>query len=226
MIQVLEFEYKYDNKQAVINSIESSIALLNYAKPKPRSVIIPGEMDSFPDEIEGGLVKREQTPEGVLFSTDDGGPGFQIESSIYQDKSAVDLVSGIFNTIKQAHKDNTNEEFLPFYQHSWVFVNPPTEQINNYHNHLVFNNTFPYDVPTYTWVYYLQLPNNCEGDDGKLSFRDDNEIYNLDIQPDTIYVFPADLDHKANLSPLSTVNRITLAGNILIPGSEKSMISE
>lgn len=225
--KVIEVPFKLSDskRESIINTVETSIALLTYVKPKLRTLIVPGNIDDLPDEIPGGLFKATQTPEGTLYTSGGSGPGIQIESNIYADSHTVDLFKNIYNKVINLHKKKT-EESLPSYHHSWFFINPPSETESNFHDHSKFNSTFPHDIPSYTWTYYIQLPNNCRGTDGLLSFKQDSLIETIDVKLDTIYIFPSNLLHQPNISPLSTVNRITAAGNILIPGSENSLLSQ
>lgn len=224
VIQV-PFKLSDSERESIINTVETSIALLSYVKPKLRTLVVPGNIDDLPDEIPGGLFKATQTPEGTLYTSGGSGPGIQIESNIYADSHTVDLFKNIYNKVINLHKKKT-EESLPSYHHSWFFINPPSETESNFHDHSKFNSTFPHDIPSYTWTYYIQLPNNCRGTDGLLSFKQDSFIETIDVKLDTIYIFPSNLLHQPNISPLSTVNRITAAGNILIPGSENSLLSQ
>lgn len=225
--KVIEVPFKLSEseRESIINTVETSIALLSYVKPKLRTLVVPGNIDDLPDEIPGGLFKATQTPEGTLYTSGGSGPGIQIESNIYPDSHTVDLFKNIYNKVINLHKKKT-EESLPSYHHSWFFINPPSETESNFHDHSKFNSTFPHDIPSYTWTYYIQLPNNCRGTDGLLSFKQDSFIETIDVKLDTIYIFPSNLLHQPNISPLSTVNRITAAGNILIPGSENSLLSQ
>ena len=68
-----------------------------------------------------------------------------------------------------------------------------------------------------------------DGSSDQASYKADAEklVANaIDVKLDTLYIFPSTLLHQPNISPLSTLNRITAAGNILIPASEKSLLSE
>lgn len=226
--KVIEIPFKLKNKNNIITAVETSLGLLTYVKPKLRTLVVPGDANELPDELPGGLFKATQTPEGTLYTSGGSGPGIQIESNIYYDNPTVNLFKSVFDTIINLHIEKTGEKNLPKYQHSWFFINPPSEKESNFHDHRKFNSTFPHDIPTYTWTYYVQLPDNCVGDEGQLAFKKDYDslVELIDVKLDTIYVFPSDLLHQPNLSPYSTLNRITAAGNILIPGSEKSLFSE
>ena len=224
--KVIEVPFDVPNKEKVIHEVSKSYVLLKYNKPKPRQVIVAGDFDSMPETLEGGLFKVTQTPEGVLYSSQDGAPGYQIESNIFVDPDTQHLFTSAYNKIVEHHENVTGDFKLPGYQHSWFYISLPSNDESAYHEHIRFNETFPHDSTLYTWVYYLQLPDNCEGDEGMLSFKEGDETFSLAIQLDTLYIFPSKLLHRPNLAPASTISRITAAGNILLIGASKSMISQ
>ena len=228
MIQqkVIEIPLSIPDKDRIIVEASRSYILLNYNKPKARQVVVAGDYNDMPEVMQGGLKKVSHTPEGVLYSSEDNAPGYQIESGMFVDYATQNLFTRAFNTVKKEHETVTGDFRLPGYQHSWFFISPPTNDEAAFHEHSRFNDTFPHDVPLYTWVYYLQLPNNCQGDEGMLTFKEGDETFSMDVNLDTLYVFPANLLHRPNLAPESTETRITAAGNILLIGASKSMISE
>lgn len=223
--QVIEIPFEIENKESIVRTVETSISLLTYTKPQKRTLIVPGNAEDLPDVIPGGLVKKEQTLEGTLYETEGSEPGIQIESNIYYDTPTLTLFKSIYDTVTDLHNNKTKEVNLPKYQHGWFYVSPPSNEEASFHDHTKFNHTFPHDVPVYTWVTYLQLPNNCKGDEGMLAFKETRESVTelIDVKLDTLYLFPAHLLHQPNLAPYSTLNRITAAGNIVIPASEKSL---
>lgn len=226
--KVIEVPFKIKDRAKLINTVETSIGLLTYVKPKVRQLIVPGLLEALPDEIPGGLFKTAQTPEGTLYSSGGPGPGIQIESNIYFDEPSLDLFKSAYELIVNLHNEKTGEINLPKYQHGWYFINKPSNREAGFHEHSKFNSSFPHDPTTYTWTTYVQLPDNCEGDEGKLAFQDrkTGRVELIEVQLDTIYIFSAQMLHQPNLSPNSTLNRITAAGNILIPASENSLFSE
>lgn len=84
-----------------------------------------------------------------------------------------------------------------------------------YHTHTEIkkiNNSF---FPHYTWVYYMQMPNNMEGDDGVLYIKGENDKeYWIRPEDDDLIIMEGSLPHAPNNSPKSTIDRIVLAGNV------------
>lgn len=225
--KVIELPLVYKDKSKVVRSVETALALLTYEKIKPRTIIIPGNPEELEDKLPGGLVKVGATPEGTMY-TSSGAPGVQFGSDIFYDDETIGLLKLIFEKIKELHPGYDKNKFHPVYQYSWFFICKPDTEEAEYHEHSRFHASFPYNTTDYTWVYYLQLPDNCEGTEGKLEFKsnlgDEPDI--LDVKEDTVYIFPADLFHRPNLSPNSSRNRITVAGNICIPTLDKSLFTE
>lgn len=84
-----------------------------------------------------------------------------------------------------------------------------------YHVHTEINklsNTFE---PTYTYVYYLQMPDNLSSDDGVLWFKDKEGVeYSILPEEDDLIIMPADIPHAPNGAVNSTKDRIVFAGNV------------
>jgi hypothetical protein len=94
--------------------------------------------------------------------------------------------------------------------------------ILEFHNHVEINERMGRFKPTYTFVYYLQMPNNLEGDDGCLFFKKNNgEVYKLLPQEGDLIVMPGDISHAPNKSPNSTKDRIVFAGNVGLQNIKK-----
>jgi hypothetical protein len=86
---------------------------------------------------------------------------------------------------------------------------------NKYHVHTEINKENKSFVPYYTYVYYIQMPDNMEGDDGVLYFlgEDKKEYYILPEEGDLI-IMRSDLPHAPNSALNSTLDRMVMAGNV------------
>jgi hypothetical protein len=86
---------------------------------------------------------------------------------------------------------------------------------NKYHKHTDINKTMESFVPVFTYVYYIQMPNNLQNEDGVLYFLGENnkEYYILPEEGDLI-IMNGDLPHSPNNAENSTLDRMVLAGNI------------
>lgn len=119
--------------------------------------------------------------------------------------------------------EETNNPYNRIQTDGWVNVvraaNPVQhnfmENMQKYHVHTEINKTSGTFTPTYTYVYYVQMPNNLEGEDGVLYFLDENEKehYILPEEGDLI-IMHGDLPHAPNHALKSTKDRIVFAGNV------------
>ena len=221
--KVIKESFSFYDKDKVIYEVEKAASILNHVKKDKKTLVVPGNIKDLPDSLPGGFIKSYSTGNEVIFVNSEDGPGIQMESNIFYDRYTVSLFNTIFQKISYLHNEHTSEHNHPKYQHGWFFINPPEEGESNYHDHTNFNDRFPHDVPTYTWTYYLQLPDNCIGEEGYLSFKEGDKEEAIKVEENTLYIFPSNLLHRPNISPNSSKNRITAAGNILIPTSEKSL---
>jgi len=84
-----------------------------------------------------------------------------------------------------------------------------------FHSHKEINEINKRFIPTYTFVYYIQMPNNLKNKDGVLYLKDKNEqIYDFLPEESTIIVMDGDLYHSPNSALNSTLDRIVFAGNV------------
>ena len=123
--------------------------------------------------------------------------------------ACIELHNKVFNEIK------TN---------CWVnIVNSKNPEVNIYdsndnitfHNHVELNAISKLPLPLYTFVCYIQVPNNLSGDDGVLFIKDvDESIFSILPNEGEILIMKGDLPHVPNYAPNSTKDRIVLAGSI------------
>jgi hypothetical protein len=105
---------------------------------------------------------------------------------------------------------------------SWVNVvrskDPVQDNFHNgekYHTHTEINKGNKQFIPHYTYVYYIQMPDVMDGEDGVLYFKgkDDTEYW-IRPEEDDLIIMEADMPHSPNNAPNSTINRIVIAGNV------------
>lgn len=103
---------------------------------------------------------------------------------------------------------------------SWVNVvkskNPSQDILNKrYHSHTVINSNRNSFLPDYTFVYYIQMPNNLVNDEGVLYLLGENNIeYTFLPKEGDLIVMKGNQLHGPNVSPNSNLDRYVLAGNI------------
>lgn len=114
-----------------------------------------------------------------------------------------------------------SENFNIINTNSWVnrvrCKNPtqPSFNQNNdvmFHNHFEIHKSFNVD---YTYVYYIQMPNNLKDNDGVLYIEGINgKIHQILPEEDDLIIMKGDLPHAPALAYNSTIDRIVFAGNV------------
>lgn len=108
---------------------------------------------------------------------------------------------------------------------SYHQTNSNKKNTEYYHNHL-FATHQPYSseyIPIlndWTFCMYIQMPDNSVGNDGAISFKHNGNINTITPNEKDILFFPSTLLHMPNLNPNTTMERVTLCGNISFQISE------
>ena len=128
---------------------------------------------------------------------------------------------------KELYKESNNIQYDNINFDSWVNMvrskkprqiqlkHNKMEEVDKYHVHTELSKNAGMFIPTYTWVYYIQMPDVMEGDDGVIYFKSKNgEEYFIRPEEDDLIVMPADMPHAPINAPKAKINRIVLAGNV------------
>jgi hypothetical protein len=92
-----------------------------------------------------------------------------------------------------------------------------------FHNHVDLNIANKLPPPFYTFVCYIQMPNNLKGDDGVLFMEDVNhKVYSILPEDGDIIIMKGDLPHVPNYAPNSNKDRIVLAGSVRMDLSKQT----
>lgn len=123
--------------------------------------------------------------------------------------SCIKIHNDIFNEIKTDVWVNVVKAKDPVqknYKHDGSLI---------FHNHVDLNILNKLPPPLYTFVCYIQMPNNLLNDDGVLFMEDtDKKVFSILPEEGDIIIMKGDLPHVPNYSPNSTIDRIVLAGSI------------
>jgi hypothetical protein len=136
-------------------------------------------------------------------------------------ESCIKIHEKIFNEIKMDSWINIVKSKNP------VQKNYKTNGNLIFHNHVDLNIKNKLPPPLYTFVCYIQMPNNLTGDDGVLFMEDvDKKIYSILPKEGDILIMKGDLPHVPNYALNSSVDRVVLAGSIRMDFSKfnKSLI--
>ncbi len=95
------------------------------------------------------------------------------------------------------------------------FKHEELKGVDKFHVHTDINKEMKSFIPHYTYVYYVQMPDVMNGEDGVLYFRGkNNKEYWIRPEEDDLIIMEADMPHSPNNAPKSTVDRIVVAGNV------------
>jgi hypothetical protein len=84
-----------------------------------------------------------------------------------------------------------------------------------YHKHTDINEKLGMFKPEYTFVYYIQMPDVMDNDDGVLYFLGENNVeYQIRPEEDNLIIMEGNVPHFPNNAPNATLDRYVLAGNI------------
>jgi len=103
------------------------------------------------------------------------------------------------------------DKSTPYINNQWVYISDKKNTYYGFHNHTKPINTIT--TPKWTYTYYVQMPNNLVGDDGKLVFKLDNDTTHS-ILPEVgdLLIFPTTLLHAPMTNTNSEIERIVFAG--------------
>jgi predicted nucleic acid-binding Zn ribbon protein len=118
-----------------------------------------------------------------------------------------------------------------FILHKWVSIlrsNPvqPMElDVENkeptYHNHKEIAQKSGKTIPLYSFVYYVQMPDNLSGIDGHILFKKNGEVLKYLPKENEVLIFNSDLSHAPIHAKNSTKNRYVLAGDFILQNNVK-----
>jgi len=151
-------------------------------------------------------------------------PGIQSKICIVS-KNIEDIRSEILKKVISHFK--LKEDHLISYD-DWVFISESTNTHTNYHDHLSEGNLkLIKEPPQWSIVYYAEIPNNLQGNDGRLYFltKDRKEVSILPVENQLI-MFPSDVPHKPELNKNSTNKRVVYAANIAILDRNKIYVKK
>jgi hypothetical protein len=121
----------------------------------------------------------------------------------------------------EIYKEN-NISYNKINTDAWINVvrsqNPVQENFNDgskYHTHTEINKKIKTFFPHYTYVYYIQMPDVMDGEDGVLYFKGKSgKEYWVRPEEDDLIIMGGDVPHSPNNAPKSTKDRIVMAGNV------------
>jgi hypothetical protein len=150
-------------------------------------------------------------------------PGIQMTADLMVGDQTCIVKKKGYDTCKSIFElENPKKTVYSGLQTAWLYISTPTNPISKYHNHLIFSPKEKGILTHFTWIYYIQLPDNCKDQEGHIFFKDpiytsnDNDDHAFSFFPEQgyLYMWDSDIPHRPELSPNSTIDRVVIAGNV------------
>jgi len=175
------------------------------------------EKINYPFSKENLIKKIHQNVSLFKYEPSHISPGIQTNTILKCKEIDYILNYGVKKCVELFKKDKKVEE-VDYCLYSWIFISRDENTQSHYHNHTQFSPQVKKSIESnYTFTYYVQMPNNLDGNDGKLFFlnQDDNVEMTFLPEENELVIFPANLYHRPETSINSNIDRIVIAGNIL-----------
>ena len=145
-----------------------------------------------------------------------------VQSNIIIKSENISLVTSA--CIRELKKIIGVDNKYPYYEENWVYISTAGNKMSGWHKHEFTKvSDIKLNKIEWTYVFYVQIPNNLEGDEGYIMFKgSDGKITKMLPNPGDLVIFPSTLDHMPNINPKSTVDRIVLGGNFISLHNEKT----
>ena len=139
-------------------------------------------------------------------------PGVQ-SHIIIKTKTIEKLNQSIYDLIFKLLKYEKNE--VPYFTTEWVYVSDKNNKYSRFHTH-AFSSTLKKDLD-WTFVYYVQIPDIVNDNEGKLFFKTTNGAeFEYVPEEGDLLLFSANLLHKPEINPNSIKERIVYAGSFVL----------
>lgn len=120
--------------------------------------------------------------------------------------------------IKKLIENVTGRKFIDYAEHSWIFTQSKGYELEWMHQHLYVHPPGRTKIATdFTFTYYIQVPNDLQGQEGQLVFQTEDKVKHFFLPKEgDIFIFPGDIRHTAIPSTTSDTDRIVYAGSLCI----------
>ena len=127
-------------------------------------------------------------------------------------------ITEIIDTSRQAVQQIQKEWRLLYsdtLESHWIYISGNDNPYAPWHKHHWVAEVDDLE-PHWTYVFYAEMPEFLEGNDGRLYFRQDHDPTKehwILPKENTFLFFPSLLDHKTEIAPKAAKKRIVMAGN-------------
>lgn len=140
-------------------------------------------------------------------------PGIQSEMKL-RSPEIVEIIDTSRKMVQQIQRD-WRLLYSDSLESHWIYISGNDNPYAPWHKHEHVGNVDGIN-PHWTYVFYAEMPENLEGADGRLYFRQDHDLdteYWILPRENTFLVFPSLLEHKPETARKSDKKRIVMAGN-------------
>ncbi len=146
----------------------------------------------------------------------------------FEIKNKLDLICQLgMDSCKKLWEDEVKTNYNKINTDAWInmvrskepiqiqFKHDELKGVDKFHTHTTINKDNNKFYPHYTYVYYIQMPDIMDGEDGVLYFRGENgNEYWIKPEEDDLIIMPGWMPHAPNNAPKATIDRIVMAGNV------------
>lgn len=150
-----------------------------------------------------------------------GLPGLQLTVDLMTGPAVNNIRKLGYDIAKSIFQSITDKEVYSAMHTSWIYISSPNNPVSKYHDHVTFSMKEPGIFTDYTWIYYIQMPNNCKDKEGHIFFKehmyipgDDEGSISFLPEEGYFYMWDSAYAHRPELSPNSTLDRVVIAGNV------------
>lgn len=124
-------------------------------------------------------------------------------------KSVDDYIISFYKKIKNIKTDY-------YAKSSWIYTQTNEFKMNWMHTHEYLHSSNKTNLKTqFTYVFYIQIPDNVIGNEGDIIFRtDDKKNFKYTPEENDILIFAGDIQHMAIPTPSAKIDRIVYATNV------------
>jgi len=140
-------------------------------------------------------------------------------------QSAILLDTPNFRILKRSVLRKARDLLKPplgaqIYYEAWAFISDSRNKFSIYHDHAESSRVYlKIDM---TWVFYVQVPKDLIGDDGKIFFKtEDAKEHKILPREGDLLCFPARLLHRPETNVRSKDERIVVAGTCTVINTKK-----
>jgi len=150
-------------------------------------------------------------------------PGIQINSDFLMEDEITIIRKKGYDLCKEIYEiENSKKKVYSGLQTSWIYISTPSNPVSQYHDHIIFS---PKEISLqthYTWIYYIQVPDNCKDKEGHIFFKpihlkhnnNDEGAFSFFPEQGCLYMWDSEIPHRPEISPNSTIDRVVFAANV------------